>query len=708
MAHIDAGKTTTTERMLYYSGFSKHLGDVDDGDTVMDYMEQERARGITITSAAVTFHWNKHRINLIDTPGHVDFTVEVERALRVLDGAVAILDASAGVEAQTLTVWRQADKYHTPRIVYLNKMDKRGANIELCMNSLREKLKVNPLLIHLPIGSEKAFSGIVDLVSMKKVRWSSKDGNKFDIEPIMSADGSLHDEAINARNNLIGQVADFNEKIAEFVLNDEIDKIPEQELQMALREVCINQKALLVLCGSSLKNVGVQALLDAITFYLPSPKDINYGFAEFYKTDLCALAFKIIHDKQRGPLTFLRIYSGILKTGANIYNVNRGLSEKITRLLQVYADDFKDISSTGAGNIVCVSGLKQTVTGDTLTSSQSTATSAQRAYNQQKHKTETKVDTDMESLGVADTPVLAGLDVLEPVFFCSVEPPSLAYQKDLDFALECLQREDPSLKVEVNEDTGQTVLSGMGELHLEVIKSRILKEYGVDVDVGPLQIAYRETISRTAEIEEVLDKTIGDRHHQVQMKVSIHPCEVSEFRQVKVIHSKEHTFENLKKKHLQAINNGIRSALSNGPILNFPIINVEVHLESFHLGPGTSMAMISACASMAAYQALKQGEAILLEPMMKMEINTDEDRLHSVLADLSRRRGQIQAVQARQDVRVVDVLTPLSELMGYSTDLRTTTSGTATFTMELSHYENMTISEQNKAIENVTGFRPPS
>ncbi|KAK7488649.1 hypothetical protein BaRGS_00020102, partial [Batillaria attramentaria] len=364
MAHIDAGKTTTTERMLFYSGFSKHLGDVDRGDTVMDYMEQERDRGITINSAAITFHWNHHKVNLIDTPGHVDFTVEVERSLRVLDGSVAVLDASAGVEAQTLTVWRQADHYNIPRIVYLNKMDKRGASIRLCLQSLQDKLHATPLLLQLPLGLEKDFTGITDLISLTNYTWDpsqSPDGRKFVTKPLTQSDGSeLYRDVLSARAALIGQLADHDEHIADLVLGEvKLEDISVTDIQDAIRRVTLAQKMVPVLCGSSLKNKGVQPLMDAIVSYLPSPKDIAYGFADYYGTDLCALAFKVSHDRQRGPLTYIRVYSGALKSGSNVYNINRQTSEKTSRILQVYADELQDISQAVAGNIVAVAGLKQ-------------------------------------------------------------------------------------------------------------------------------------------------------------------------------------------------------------------------------------------------------------------------------------------------------------------------------------------------------------
>ncbi|XP_046555914.1 ribosome-releasing factor 2, mitochondrial-like [Haliotis rubra] len=716
MAHIDAGKTTTTERMLFYSGYSSHLGNVDSGDTVMDYMEQERDRGITITSAAITIPWQHHRINLIDTPGHVDFTMEVERSLRVLDGAVTILDASAGVEAQTLTVWRQADRYNIPRMVYLNKMDKRGANLKLCLDSLTHKLKVRPMVLQLPLGAERGFHGVLDLVSMERQVWDSSmspDGTVYEQSSLLESD-PLYETALNERNNLIGQLADFDDRLAELVLSDDVSNIPQSVLHNAIKLCTVKQHLVPVMCGASFKNKGVQPLLDAIIRYLPSPMEVSYGFAEHYGSDLCALAFKVIHDKQRGPLTFLRMYSGMMKSGESVYNINRGVTEKTSRLLQVYANDFHDMSTASAGNIVLVAGLKQTYTGDTITNTQKTANAAARTYRIHRHKEGFTDDFDGCSKDTGDDsveddsrlPVLAGLDIPDPVFFCSIEPPTMAAQRQLDMALECLQKEDPSLKVEFNQETGQTILLGMGELHLDIIRSRIIKEYRIEAEVGPLQVAYRETLLVEAEVEDTLDRTVGDRRHQVSMKLSVHPDnDIQGFKHVDLMSFKEHHFQP-KRPHLKAVESGIRSSLQNGPVLNCPVIHVRVQLHSLQVRPGTSLAMVSACAAQCMSKALQGADMALLEPMMKLQISTDENHLHSVLSDLAQRRSHIESVTPRDDVRVVGTMTPLAELMGYSTDIRTITSGTATVSMELAHYEQMSLQQQNKAIEKVLGFVP--
>uniref|UniRef100_A0A8C8W7I8 GTP dependent ribosome recycling factor mitochondrial 2 n=1 Tax=Peromyscus maniculatus bairdii TaxID=230844 RepID=A0A8C8W7I8_PERMB len=453
MAHIDAGKTTTTERFLYYSGYTRALGDVDDGDTVTDFMAQERERGITIQSAAVTFDWKGYRVNLIDTPGHVDFTLEVERCLRVLDGAVAVFDASAGVEAQTLTVWKQADKHKIPRICFLNKMDKTGASFNYAVESIREKLKAKPLILQLPIGEAKTFKGLVDVVNKEKLLWNSNsdDGKDFERKPLLEAsDPELLKETIEARNALIEQVADLDDEFADLVLgefSENFDLVPAEKLQTAIHRVTLAQAAVPVLCGSALKNKGVQPLLDAVTMYLPSPEEREYGFLQWYKGDLCALAFKVLHDKQRGPLVFLRIYSGTLTPQLAIHNINRNCTERMSRLLLPFADQHVEIPSLTAGNIALTVGLKQTATGDTIVSSKSSALAAARraGRGEKRHGR----SSEAESL------LLAGVEIPEPVFFCTIEPPSVAKQPDLDHALERLQREDPSLKVRLDPDSGQ-------------------------------------------------------------------------------------------------------------------------------------------------------------------------------------------------------------------------------------------------------------
>ncbi|XP_059132249.1 ribosome-releasing factor 2, mitochondrial isoform X2 [Peromyscus eremicus] len=562
MAHIDAGKTTTTERILYYSGYTRALGDVDDGDTVTDFMAQERERGITIQSAAVTFDWKGYRVNLIDTPGHVDFTLEVERCLRVLDGAVAVFDASAGVEAQTLTVWKQADKHKIPRICFLNKMDKTGASFNYAVESIREKLKAKPLILQLPIGEAKTFKGVVDVVNKEKLLWNSNsdDGKDFERKPLLEAsDPELLKETIEARNALIEQVADLDDEFADLVLgefSENFDLVPAEKLQTAIHRVTLAQAAVPVLCGSALKNKGVQPLLDAVTMYLPSPEEREYGFLQWYKGDLCALAFKVLHDRQRGPLVFLRIYSGTLTPQLAIHNINRNCTERMSRLLLPFADQHVEIPSLTAGNIALTVGLKQTATGDTIVSSKSSALAAARRAGRGEEKKHGR-NSEAESL------LLAGVEIPEPVFFCTIEPPSVAKQPDLEHALERLQREDPSLKVRLDPDSGQTVLCGMGELHIEIIHDRIKREYGLETYLGPLQVAYRETILNAVRATDTLDRTLGDKRHFVSAELEARPVEAA--AGMAVIEYADCVSEDLAQASREAIENAVHSACLQGP-----------------------------------------------------------------------------------------------------------------------------------------------
>ncbi|XP_066233427.1 ribosome-releasing factor 2, mitochondrial isoform X6 [Saccopteryx leptura] len=647
MAHIDAGKTTTTERILYYSGYTRSLGDVDDGDTVTDFMAQERERGITIQSAAVTFDWKGYRVNLIDTPGHVDFTLEVERCLRVLDGAVAVFDASAGVEAQTLTVWRQADKHKIPRICFLNKMDKTGASFNYAVESIKEKLKAKPLLLQLPIGEAKTFKGVVDVV------------------------------------------ADLDDEFADLVLgefSENFDLLPAEKLQTAIRRVTLAQTAVPVLCGSALKNKGVQPLLDAVTMYLPSPEECHHEFLQWYKGDLCALAFKVLHDKQRGPLVFMRIYSGTIKPQLAIHNINGNCTERISRLLLPFADQHVEIPSLSAGNIALTVGLKHTATGDTIVSSKSSALAAARQAGREGEKKH-RQNSEAERL------LLAGVEIPEPVFFCTIEPPSMAKQPDLDHALKCLQREDPSLKVRLDPDSGQTVLCGMGELHIEIIHDRIKREYGLETYLGPLQVAYRETILNSVRATDTLDRTLGDKRHLVTVELEAKPIETLSV--MPVIEYAESVSEDILKGAQDAIENGIHSACLQGPLLGSPIQDVAITLHSLIIHPGTSSTMISACVSRCVQKALKKADKQVLEPLMNLEVTVPRDYLSPVLADLAQRRGNIQEIQTRQDNRVVIGFVPLAEIMGYSTVLRTLTSGSATFALELSNYQAMNPQDQS-------------
>uniref|UniRef100_A0A4W6F2P9 Elongation factor G2 n=1 Tax=Lates calcarifer TaxID=8187 RepID=A0A4W6F2P9_LATCA len=662
MAHIDAGKTTTTERMLYYSGYTRALGDVDDGDTVTDFMAQERERGITIQSAAVTFDWKSHRINLIDTPGHVDFTLEVERALRVLDGAVAVFDASAGVEAQTLTVWRQAEKHHVPCVLTQH----------FSIESIRQKLKANPVLLQIPLGSGKNFTGVVDLLTNQKLTWQQRsmgdDGRVFESKPLdQSDDPELLQEVSEARAALI------------------------EQLQEAVRRVTLARKGVPVLCGSSLRNKGVQPLLDAIVAYLPAPSERRW-----YKDDLCALAFKVLHDKQRGPLVFLRIYSGTLKPQTAVHNINRNNTERMSRLLVPFADQHVEIPSMTAGNIALTVGLKQTVTGDTIVSSKASAAAAARRAQD---------DSGMgKKRGEHAAVVLSGVEVPDPVFFCTIEPPTMAKQADLENALNCLQREDPSLKVRVDPDSGQTVLCGMGELHIEIIHDRIRREYGIETHLGPLQVAYRETILHEASATDTLDRTIGERRHIVTVELSVRPVDISSTTDSCKSAFTEEDGEQLSQEIKDAVENGVQSSYLQGPLLGYPLQGVSTLIQSVNTEPGTSPAMVSACVSRCMLKALRLAGGQVLEPVMSLEVTVEEEHLSSVLGDLAQRRGTVRDIQSRHDNKVLLATVPLAEMMGYSTILRTLTSGNATFSLELDTYEAMNPQDQNTLLKRMAGL----
>ncbi|XP_049593277.1 ribosome-releasing factor 2, mitochondrial [Syngnathus scovelli] len=695
MAHIDAGKTTTTERMLYYSGYTRALGDVDDGDTVTDFMAQERERGITIQSAAVTFDWKGHRINLIDTPGHVDFTLEVERALRVLDGAVAVFDASAGVEAQTVTVWRQAQKHHIPCVCFLNKMDKPAANLSFCLESIRQKLKANPILLQLPVGSGRNFSGVVDLLTNQRLTWKpTDDGRVFDTRPFSASqeeEAELLLEVRQARAVLIEQVADLDDDFAELLLTDfgdNFDAVPYIKLQEAVRRVTLTRKGVPVLCGSSLRNKGVQPLLDAITAFLPSPDERPRDLVRWYKDDLCALAFKVLHDKQRGPLVFLRIYSGTLRAQTAVHNINRNGTERMSRLLVPFADQHVEISFMTAGNIALTVGLKQTVTGDTIVSSKASAAAAAR-----RAQTEGRT-------GV----VLSGVEVPDPVFFCTIEPPTMAKQADLENALNNLQREDPSLKVRIDPDSGQTILCGMGELHIEIIHDRIRREYGIETHLGPLQVAYRETILRPASATDTLDRTVGDRRHVVTVELAVRPGEDLGAAGSCQVAFLEEAAGTLSQDMREAVENGVQSSYLQGPLVGSPLQRVSTLIQRVNMEAGTSPAMVSACVSRCMLKALRLAGGQILEPVMSMEVTVEEEHLGTVLGDLAQRRGTIRDIQSRHEDKVLLASVPLAETRGYSTALRTLTSGKATFSLELDTYKAMSAQEQNALLKRMAGL----
>ncbi|GIX76417.1 ribosome-releasing factor 2, mitochondrial [Caerostris darwini] len=692
IAHIDAGKTTTTERMLYYSGFTNMMGEVHDGDTVMDYMVQERERGITITLAAITFNWKDHKINLIDTPGHVDFTFEVERSLSVLDGAVVILDASAGVEVQTLKVWEQANRYGVPCVIYLNKLDKPAADIDMCLQSIKNKLKITPLMLQVPIGKDKQFNGIIDLLSPQKHVWdkqgSEKDGRNFITHNLDTGDKKTDFESIvQEREKVIENIVDFDDAVADKYLTDGIDSLTIADLQAALRRITLKRTAIPILCGSSYKNVGVQLLMDAVVNYLPDPSERNHYFVNNDSKELCALAFKIIHNKNKELLTFLRLYSGSLKSGQQIYNKNREKSEKVGKLIVPLADDFKEVPLALPGNIIVATGFKEVITGDLIFSSGSAAS-----------KVTLKKKQSDEALGPL-------IQVPDPVFFCTIEPPSVGFQKRLDFALQCLQREDPTFQVEFDESIGQTIIMGMGELHIDIIKERIRVEYGIDAYLGPLQVAYRETLGEVVEHTHVLDKTVSGSKHFAKITLRLYPHEKAQ-KHINVIVTKENDLGKIRSDYFKAVNAGVKGALNNGPILSFPVINVGMDLLWLQVGRGTSLAMLSAAASQCVTAAFRKTQMHLLEPIMNLSIAVDKGFAGRVINDLSQKRSQILNMELREDLEIIQALTPLSELKGYSTELRALTAGTCSFTIEFSQYQKMDSNELAKTIEEVTGFAP--
>ena len=576
--------------MLYYSGSIRHMGEVHDGNTVTDYMDQERQRGITIVSAAVTFPWKNYRFNLIDTPGHIDFTMGVEQTLSVLDGAIVVLDGSAGVEAQTTTVWQQADRYDIPRLIYVNKMDRKDGNFEASLNSIELKFETVALPTQLPLRNDTELIGLVDLLTLEKIIFEKKsNGRNYTRNKLTEKiDGKLWEQANERRRSLTDKLSGLDDELANIIIEQEsLEKISRQILVDSLRRCTIGRKGVPVLLGSSYKNIGVQLLMDSVIFYLPSP-DKNTRIKDYrsFGSDFSARAFKIVHDKQRGPITFFRVYTGRLTKGQKLYNVQRKRSEQGGRLYAAYADDYEEVAEISEGNIGALTGLKYTVTGDLITSSASAASRAQTILEKSRSA------NDRGKIFNGDT------SVPEPVFFCSIEPPSLSYQAALETALGELEREDPSLRVSQNEETGQTVLAGMGELHIDIIKERIRSEYNIDVDLGPLQIAYKETVNKSVKDTLVSEHKIGTTNHTVNVTLSL----INEHRDKEVLKF-DRTSDNasnisaIHPKAMVAIKRGVDSALAHGPKLGCPVVGVGVKLHWLEVGRGTSDTMISATVS---------------------------------------------------------------------------------------------------------------
>ncbi|XP_069683538.1 ribosome-releasing factor 2, mitochondrial [Periplaneta americana] len=691
LAHIDAGKTTTTERMLYYAGSIRSMGEVHHGNTVTDFMEQERQRGITISSVAVTFPWNKHRFNLVDTPGHIDFTMEVEQTLGILDGVVILLDGSAGVEAQTVTVWRQAERYSLPTIMYVNKMDRSDADFSLCLDSIRSKLGTHPLSVQLPI-HDKGLHGIVDLITLEKLIWDAgKQGLHYKRIKLVPED-ELWEEATSSRRKLVEELADIDDKLAEFVIQQEsLERVSPDMLVESLRRVTLAQNGVPVVCGSSYKKIGVQSLMDAVIHFLPSPKERNEQLYNCFGNNLCARAFKVIHDDERGPITFFRVFSGKFTKAQKIYNIRQEKQEQTGKLMVAFADENEEVGEVSAGNIAAVTGLKHTVAGDLVTVNASAASAAEKKWK--------KLSSSGDLFGIRTR-------VPDPVFFCSIEPPSKSYQLPLEQALQELQREDPSLQVTQNEETGQTVLGGMGELHLEIIKNRILSEYKIEAELGELQIAYKEALSNPVKDTHMVEHRIGSGVHRVTVTLSLIKNEDKD-QNILILDRNPDVAANtsaITLKQLQAVKLGVESALTHGTKLGCPVVDVQVMLHWLEVGRGTSETIISASVTQCIRKLLEMGGTYLLEPIMNLEVVTNDENSSVVLADLSRRRALVQGVSNRGQSKIVSVLVPLSELLGYSTDLRTVTSGMASFTMEFHRYQPMSPHEEAKAIKSVTGF----
>ena len=663
MAHIDAGKTTATERILYYTGRTHKIGEVHEGAATMDWMVQEQERGITITSAATTAFWNGYRINILDTPGHVDFTVEVERSLRVLDGAVAVFDSVAGVQPQSETVWRQADKYRVPRIAFVNKMDRIGADFYNVMQTMVDRLGAKPVAIQIPIGAEDALEGVVDLVEMKAIRYADGLGMRWEeSEP----EGDLASLAEEYRGRLIEAVADHDEEIMAAYLEDE--PVETGRLKAAIRAATLDLSITPVTCGSAFKNKGVQPLLDAIVDYLPSPLDVpaiegvdpKSGETLTRETSLdapfSALAFKVMSDPYVGKLTYFRVYSGTLAAGSHVYNVTSGRRERIGRILQMHANSREERDRVGAGEIAAAVGLKGTTTGDTLADQ--------------------------------NAPVLLeAIEFPQPVIEVAVEPKTKADQDKLATALARLSDEDPTFRVKTDEETGQTLIAGMGELHLEIIVDRLLREFSVDANVGKPQVAYRETIRRTLDkVQGKFVRQTGGRGQYGDAVIAVAPNEPGG----------GYVFENkivggaVPKEYIPSIDAGIREAMENGVLAGFPVVDVKVRLVdgSYHDVDSSEMAFKIA-GSMAFKNAMQKADPVLLEPIFSVEVVTPEEYMGDVIGDLNSRRGRIEGMEPRGNAQVITARVPLSEMFGYATDVRSMSQGRATYTMQFLRYEEV-------------------
>jgi elongation factor G len=685
MAHIDAGKTTTTERILYYTGRTYKMGEVHEGAATMDWMEQEQERGITITSAATTAEWKQHRINIIDTPGHVDFTVEVERSLRVLDGAIALFDSVAGVEPQSETVWRQADKYHVPRIAYINKMDRIGADFQRGVQTMIDRLGAHPVPIQLPIGSEAEFEGVIDLVAMQAIVYKDELGTEQDVREIPA---ELAEAAAAAREHMLEEVSHYDDGLLELIL-EEAD-IPPERLKEAIRRATLSTKLTPVLCGSSFKNKGVQPLLDAVIDYLPSPLDVPPVVGtELIKGEenerqvvrkaddsepFAALAFKIAADPYVGKLTYFRVYSGRLQAGSRILNVGTGRTERIGRILMMHANDREEVSEVFAGDIAAAVGIKQVITGDTL--------------------------------AAPSAPVhLEKIIFPEPVIKVAVEPRTKADQEKMSIALGRLAEEDPTFQVRTNEETGQIEISGMGELHLEVLVDRMRREFGVEANVGRPQVSYRETVRGKAEnVEGRFVRQTGGSGQFGVVYIDLEPAPGEGFEFVNRIKGGAVPAE-----FIPAVKTGVQEALENGVKAGYPMVDLRVTLKDgkYHDVDSSEIAF-KVAGSIAFKEAARRAKPVLLEPIFSVEVITPDDFLGEVIGDLSRRRGRVEGQERRGNALAVSARVPLSEMFGYATDLRSNTQGRANYTMQFEGYEEVPPNIAEKIVELRTGEPVPA
>ncbi len=677
MAHIDAGKTTTTERILYYTGVTYKIGEVHEGTAVMDWMPQEQERGITITAAATSCEWKDHKINIIDTPGHVDFTIEVERSLRVLDGAVAVFDASAGVEPQSETVWRQADKYRVPRIAFMNKMDKLGADFNMAVESMIEKLGANPVPVQIPIGKEDTFRGPIDLVEMKVYYFDDETlGAKF-VEDEVPQD--YLEQAKKYREKMIEALCDIDDNLMDKYLAGE--EITAEEIRKALRKGTVELKITPVLCGSAFKNKGVQMLLDAIVYYLPSPLDVppvrginpldgsELERKPNVEEPLSALAFKIMADPYMGSLTYVRVYSGVITSGSYIYNATRNIKERVARIFRMHANHREEIKEICAGDIAAVVGLKNTFTGDTICD---------------------------ESNPI----ILESIEFPEPVISVAIEPKTKADQEKLSLALQKISQEDPSFRVSYNEETGQTIISGMGELHLEIIVDRLTREFRVGANVGKPQVAYKETIKVPAKAEGKFIRQTGGRGQYGHVWIEIEPMERGKgFEFINKI-----VGGTIPREYIPAVEKGIVEAMEGGVLAGYPLVDVKVTLfdGSYHEVDSSEMAFKIA-GSMALKEGCKKAEIVLLEPIMNVEVVTPEDYMGEVIGDLNSRRGRVQSMEKRGKAQVIRAMVPLAEMFGYATDLRSKTQGRGTYTMQFSHYDEVPKNLTEQIIAKIKG-----